>query len=855
MGVLFAEDFEGGTNGANVTTGNTAFGGIGSPTPTFSNAEVLTGSLSMRTTGAGGGNASPLPDWNAAPTKYFRAYIYVSAFVASGSRQIMSATTSTGRPRIYLNSSGYIEARLTSTLQATATAPLALGWNRVEHRITGTTSHQVRVFAGANLHGTTPDWDSGSLGSGGNSNDNSYRFGNGASGQPDMWWDALAIRDDDWVGPIPPPVPAFTPTVDGLDVDFDATASTSPNGAITAYAWDFGDSNTGSGATTSHTYAAPGTYDVELTVTDALGMTASLTQQVVADDPTPPGPPPVVGYSARHVPLSVVLETVDGPEVITSRVSNLVVKNSSPGGFASVEFDLPRRLDQSRLPGRAQVLVYDSVTGEQVGGGRLVEQGPSDDGTWKMAALGEGIAALGDIDEPYMVIDAVFDSITLPEVIGHKTKMVGSKRKRRKNSGQGFLARSRRRKVLTGIAFADAKVASAPNDSASDNEGLLFQVPSGISVASGATCRAIMEGPSRTGQKLGAYAYRVISGKTTSAWSTHGIAQTMATGSTETDRAENWSTSLGAQTWKVHTTDFLASRDAVQIRIVAGSSHTTDTLTWSHIRELIIRSQLHDRNGNVRSGADHQAASVGLASVFTDLIVTRCPSLKVGNVASTTFAFRQLAWYDGATAAEILDEMMAADSDHAWHAWERDADGKTPIHLDPIPTTVRYELDVKDGYSAPTPSSEIYDRVVVTGKDAMGFERVEIVDRNTDGFPRSTTMRMTGNFDGVDAIAAGNLFLDQHAAPPNAGTITVARPVLDLWTGRWVRPYAIRSGHLCRVRGVQPTPDTLNPEAKQDGVTIFRIVSNTFSESTGTSSLELDTNVVDTDRAIADLLG
>ena len=46
---------------------------------------------------------------------------------------------------------------------------------------------------------------------------------------------------------------------------------------IVAWSWDFGDGQTGSGATTSHAYSAPGSYDVTLTITDTCGYSDSQT--------------------------------------------------------------------------------------------------------------------------------------------------------------------------------------------------------------------------------------------------------------------------------------------------------------------------------------------------------------------------------------------------------------------------------------------------------------------------------------------------------------------------------------------------------------------------------------------------
>lgn len=63
----------------------------------------------------------------------------------------------------------------------------------------------------------------------------------------------------------------------GQAVQFNGTASTDPDGDLLTFAWDFGDSTVGAGATTSHTYSAAGTYTIGLTVTDGRGGTSSTT--------------------------------------------------------------------------------------------------------------------------------------------------------------------------------------------------------------------------------------------------------------------------------------------------------------------------------------------------------------------------------------------------------------------------------------------------------------------------------------------------------------------------------------------------------------------------------------------------
>jgi PKD repeat protein len=76
------------------------------------------------------------------------------------------------------------------------------------------------------------------------------------------------------------PVASFTYSCTDLSCTFDGSGSYDPDGSIASYAWDFGDGSTGSGATTSHTYAADGTYTVVLTVTDNEGAAGTDTQDV-----------------------------------------------------------------------------------------------------------------------------------------------------------------------------------------------------------------------------------------------------------------------------------------------------------------------------------------------------------------------------------------------------------------------------------------------------------------------------------------------------------------------------------------------------------------------------------------------
>ncbi len=89
-----------------------------------------------------------------------------------------------------------------------------------------------------------------------------------------------------------------------LAVAFDGSASSGVNDAIISLSWDFGDGTGASGATTSHTYAAPGAYTVTLRVMDASGAEAVTTRTVTAAaaPPAPAPGPALVLSAARFVP-------------------------------------------------------------------------------------------------------------------------------------------------------------------------------------------------------------------------------------------------------------------------------------------------------------------------------------------------------------------------------------------------------------------------------------------------------------------------------------------------------------------------------------------------------------------------
>ncbi len=93
------------------------------------------------------------------------------------------------------------------------------------------------------------------------------------------------IKNDDFADV--PPTANFTFTTNNLTANF-TDASTDSDGMIASRSWNFGDGSTSATANPSHPYAAAGTYQVTLTVTDNGGLSSQVAKSVTVALPPPP---------------------------------------------------------------------------------------------------------------------------------------------------------------------------------------------------------------------------------------------------------------------------------------------------------------------------------------------------------------------------------------------------------------------------------------------------------------------------------------------------------------------------------------------------------------------------------------
>ena len=138
------------------------------------------------------------------------------------------------------------------------------------------------------------------------------------------------------------PVARFTSTCTGRTCTFDAATSTDADGTVASYAWVFGDGGTGTGVRPSRTYAANGTYSVQLTVTDNRGRTGTVTQPVTASAPATTGSfvarTSRSGGTAASHPLAVPAQAATGDQLLLFVSTNAAGTTSvtAPAGWTRV---------------------------------------------------------------------------------------------------------------------------------------------------------------------------------------------------------------------------------------------------------------------------------------------------------------------------------------------------------------------------------------------------------------------------------------------------------------------------------------------------------------------------------------
>jgi hypothetical protein len=559
-----------------------------------------------------------------------------------------------------------------------------------------------------------------------------------------------------------------------------------------------------------------------------------------APDPEPepePGPPAtggaIVGLEGSiPVPIGVRLRTSRRELHIARELGDVRTRAAIPGGFASATIALHRPLHftPDELAHYAEMTVYDTRHGGVVWDGRVEDlgRGAGPDGTvWDIAAIGAAGHAR-DQETP-----SVFISTDMTEAIPTPSSRTTA------SIGPAALPIA----GLNGVKIHAARGEVWPVG----NHGSIgfFRI---------ADC----------GQDLASFKYFWETGGNSINWKIRGLTFGDASPSGFLATEDQM---VAGTTWSIRGvigSEFPTGGDTTLVlrlyRDVTAANPVPDDLAWVIFAGAILRAVLYDRSGNPITSAGAYANDYVTSDEVVIDQLGRFLNQYDGPGATITAGVHHidhLSYPDGVTPAKVFEDLMKLDP-YYWAAWERGSDGRHRFEWIPWPEIVRYEVDVTDGFEAPSSAADLRNRVHMRWKDSTG--RIRRTSVNADvpaltaaGLTRSETEDLGDEVgSAANATQAGTQWLSERAYPVNAGRITIARPVFDLVTGRYVLPHEIRPGWLLRVRGTQPTPDNLNATSR-DGATVFRMISTDYSARSSAVDVGLDAFPTSTARQLAEL--
>lgn len=542
------------------------------------------------------------------------------------------------------------------------------------------------------------------------------------------------------------------------------------------------------------------------------------------------------------VPLSVRIKTARTDSNITNEVTDLVIRNAIPGGFSSATFTLSRKLNVAYddLQYYANIYVYDSRNGGTVWEGRLEDPGReagSDGEKWEITAVGTSAHAR-DRNLPLIYVDQVLDR-------WHRSRY--STALARTETGEAP-------DTLTGLGTAD----DAP-------DALIVRAEQGVTVSTSWQGDWIYRQILYSGQKISRIRADYVAEGASSNYKACIYARNGNTTSTYNIQ-QNWVTTPDL-IYSNYFTGMPFSTDVVSFRATRNVSSTTaDGLATVYFYNIVVRCALMDQYGTLLQGtsvSDYTVNNVDPIQVVADLlgrVLNKYDGPNAVLIGSGVDIY-QLAYPDGATPEDVFNDIMTYDPGFYWASWESNKNsGLWRFEYKPWPTTIRYEADTVDGFSAPASAGELYNRVHVRWRDGndrvKNMIRSQFVQQLSDaGLIREAYIDISNEMGDVNnAVYTGDNFLAEHKYPLNAGTLNIGRTIADNDTGRMVEPWELRSGNLIRVRGILPRRDSLNPTAR-DGVTVFKVLSVEYNASENVATLELDTFSRTVSRVLADLTG
>lgn len=521
--------------------------------------------------------------------------------------------------------------------------------------------------------------------------------------------------------------------------------------------------------------------------------------------------------------LAVRIKTNRVDRHITADLKDLTFREVAIGGMASATFALDRPLtfQPDEITPFGRIYVYDN--GQCVWNGRLEDPGSGVDGSgviWDLTAVGPAAHAK-DMVVPRYYVD------------------------------------TRSERWLVGVTSVKHWDVSGRGE---DDPAIVMHVRQGSNMLVNEAGLVVWAGAFDSGQTLARVSVAWDGGFGSSNNEVRLATAALPAASTTRDSAA-LSTSGGTLVCSLGGA-LPTGEDAAFLRFIRLTSNfipVNDDTFWAEFTNFVVRCRLKNKSGgNINSG--YSSNTIRADQVVEDLLGELLPEYDGTNavVETTTHAIDNLVYPDGASPHDIFEDMMGVEAAFRWGAYEYNPDDLARFEFKAWPTTVRYECTAADGLDLPGSAAQLYNAVRVRYVTSNGTRKmikrtasVPVLD--DAGVEREADLDL-GDVAGTlsNAQRAGDQFLAEHASPPAAGTLTIARPIYDLAYGRMVMPHEIKAGELIRIRDVMPRSAGLTATGR-DGISVFRIASKEYRQSTASATCELDTYSLSTAQALADL--
>lgn len=556
---------------------------------------------------------------------------------------------------------------------------------------------------------------------------------------------------------------------------------------------------------------------------------------------------------------TVILTEVDNTRDLTPWMDDLQFGNANPGGYGSVTFDLDRDVNAEDFNSFAEVAIYNSTTGKEVGGGRMSNPGRGcnsrGEDVWKMAVIGEGLASTHERKVPTYLIDSRLNSWQNGAGTQQDRKWAVEKVPDPNNDGEG---------LVFSISGTNAIDNSGPNPEPIHRIGI------------GAFQNANFYDIDQYNRTIGGFYVVHREGRTTTnnriEW------QIREDGGPNFDvEIQGWMTGVRTKALEIGT-DWDDTKTYRSMNIVFVRENTTlditqgdEVMEYMLVTDARVLTRRRDRNGVLISGTDdpgvYSKGYVLSHEAVIDQVSRQCPRLDLVNaeIADGIYEWKSLVWPDGIDTYDFFNVLMTGEPWLTWAVYEKQDNGL-------------YRFEWRD-FSADLPRYEVDESALLdfelTGGEEEQLTKFWYTGTNNAGQYRAVNAEVTNPFadlsieptdtdsitiDGKDGwewqgeatqLALGQITASQYRVL--ACRAVIEGKVYDHHTNGWIDASEMEPGNYLAFSNID-----FGIRLADDGdfvpVTGF-VATTTYLEESGQTTVECNSPTVDDQRALAALMG